>query len=190
MNYIIDEPFSNCLVCAVPVASESLCSKHHLPYSRAWCVSARKGALKNVIDDYKFNRALSAHLVLSELVHQRLPDLPVVEVVPVPTTPRNIRIRGYDHISLLAEDLAKKRSWGMAPLLSRRSNVTQHFAKTAADRRRQAKDFFEISRPVSTEKTYLVIDDIFTTGATLECAADCLRQAGATDVWAVVIVRQ
>jgi predicted amidophosphoribosyltransferase len=108
----------------------------------------------------------------------------------VPTAPKNVRFRGYDHMALVARALAKRRGWTVSTALRRRSNVTQHFAKTATERRRHAKDFFEVRGSVNIDQPHLVIDDIFTTGSTVEAAADCLKQAGATEVWVGVIARQ
>lgn len=111
-------------------------------------------------------------------------------MVPIPTTPHNIRIRGYDHMLLTARALARRRNWCVAPLLSRRNNTTQHFAKSAAERRRQAVGFFEIQKKPEVDRTYLIIDDIYTTGSTIKAAADCLAQAGASAIWVAVVARQ
>ena len=190
-NDIFETPFTVCVVCRELAARDNLCNRHALPYTHLWCAAKREGALEATIDAYKFHRVRAAAHVLAELLDTSLPDLGTkVVIVPVPTAPKNVRIRGYDHMALVARALAKRRGWTVSTALRRRSNVTQHFAKTATERRRHAKDFFEVRGSVNIDQPHLVIDDIFTTGSTVEAAADCLKQAGATEVWVGVIARQ
>ena len=192
-NYIINQPYSVCIVCHEPSAPHNLCSRHQTPYSRAWCVAERSGSVQSLIDALKFERNISAHRALAELFDERLPILPDnTHIVPIPTAPRNVRRRGYDHMLLIARQLAKRRNLQVTPLLTRRNNITQHFAPNVYIRHQQAKTFFEISRKLTTDTTakYLIIDDIFTSGATLKAAAMCLRKAGARSVDIAVIARQ
>ncbi len=189
-NNIYDERFDNCIVCGIPTRNDNLCASHNQSYSRFWCVGHREDTLKLIIDSLKFSRARAAVQDLAELLDYSLPDIPEVVLVPVPTTPRNIRIRGYDHMLLIAKELAKRRNWTVSPLLQRRNNTTQHFAKTATIRRQQAREFFEVRQTDFENKPHLVIDDIFTTGATIESACRCLKDAGVGEVWAGVIARQ
>ena len=91
---------------------------------------------------------------------------------------------------LVARELAKVRGLSMIPILGRNNNTTQHFAKNATERRKQAVDFFNIKHHVKPNFCYLVIDDIFTTGSTVGAAADSLRSAGASNVWIAVVSRQ
>src|SRR5690606_26066931 len=113
-------------------------------------------------------RAKAAYRVLAELLNECLPDISdSITVTWVPTAPKNIRIRGYDHMELIARHLAKLRDWPVRPTLKRKNNATQHFTKNAVQRRRQAAGFFEPRKRLDVTKTYLLIDDIYTTGSTL-----------------------
>ena len=78
----------------------------------------------------------------------------------------------------------------MRCLLRRRTNVTQHVAATAVQRRRQAQQFFRVVGQIDDQAHYLIIDDIFTTGSTIKAAATVLRQAGARYVDIAVVARQ
>lgn len=190
-NYIISQPWTGCVVCGTKLAESSLCRRHRLPYQQAWCLAPRTKAIAALVDGLKFHRQQAAALALAELLAARLPELPTTTVVvPVPTTARHIRRRGYDHMALIARSLARLRGWRYQQPLARTSNITQHFAPSAVVRRAQAKRFFRARQQVAAEKTYLLIDDIFTTGSTLRAAASCLRQAGAQTVLAAVIARQ
>ena len=168
----------------------NLCDSHQQPYDMLWCFGYRRGSVAKIIDDYKFRRVQAAAGILGDLLDSVLPELPAdAVIVPISTTSRNMRRRGYDHMRLIAKHLARKRKVGYSFLLRRRNNVVQHAARSSRQRKRQAKEFFEASQPVDPKKLYVIIDDIFTTGSTLAAAADCLRQAGAENVQAAVIAR-
>lgn len=190
-NYINDEPFNACLVCGVSAGTSGLCNSHALPYSRAWCVSERKGTMLEVIDGYKFKGMRAACVDLAAILDSSLPEMPAETILcPVPTAPKNIRIRGYDHMLLVAKEFGKLRGLKLSKVLVRKSNATQHFAKTAKERRKQAEGFFEIKKQLITDVPYLILDDIFTTGSTVRAAASELRAHGAADVWVAVISKQ
>ena len=192
-NYIIEYPNSTCIVCHSPSDTRNFCSRHNLPYGHAWCVSERSGVIQKLIDELKFERKRAVSKVLAEILNERLPELPKETcLVPIPTAPRNIRRRGYDHMLMISGQLAKLRNLETAPLLIRKNNVTQHFAPNAKARHEQAKNFFEISKKhtIKPRVSYVLIDDIFTSGATLKAGATCLREAGVDLVSIIVIARQ
>lgn len=110
-------------------------------------------------------------------------------MVPVPTIPRHIRQRGYDHTLLIARAFAKNRKLKLSKSIRRLTNDTQ-LSKSARERNLQARSAFEVSGEIDKDKTYLLIDDIVTTGSTVKYAAKALREAGAGDVWVAVIARQ
>lgn len=189
-NDITDEPFQGCVYCRAITTQDNLCSRHQQIFQRFWCCTQRQGVAREVIDSYKFHRAISASRVLASILSVRLPSVSQVAVVPIPTTPHNIRVRGYDHMLLVAKELASLRGWQLTPLLRRRNNITQHFAKNAKERLLQAEGFFEATKFTPRDIPYLLIDDIFTTGATLDAGAKTLRQAGVETVWGAVVARQ
>lgn len=190
-NYILDEPYRKCIFCGMPTTNDNLCQHHNLPYQRAWCLAARQDEIKQLIDIYKFKGVKSGHRDLGGMLADSLPHLPQdTVVVPVPTAPKNIRIRGYDHMLLVARQFAVLRDLDMVPVLARQSNATQHFAKSAAERRKQAGGFFKAKTITDPNRPHLIIDDIFTTGSTVEAAANKLQESGVKEVWVAVIARQ
>ena len=189
-KYITSRQYTSCVLCGRIVKKANLCGTHRQSYDTLWCFGLRQGVIKKIIDDYKFHRVRAAAAVLADLLDSRLPTLPDdVVIVPIPTTSKNMRRRGYDHMLLIAKYLAKRRNLPFSPLLRRRNNVTQHFTKSSKERKRQARYFFEPASMIDPDKTYLIIDDIFTTGATISAAADCLKKADAKRVEVAVIAR-
>lgn len=187
---ISSERFDGCVSCGGPSGQSGLCGTCTLPYSRAWCVGERSGELRKLIDDFKFEGARAAHIPLAELMSEgigRLPETTVI--VPIPTIAPHIRQRGYDHALLLARALAVRQGVGVAPILSRRMTSNQRGA-SKSQREQQARDAFVVRGKVWPDQTYIIVDDIITTGATIKHAARVLREAGATEVWVAALARQ
>ena len=187
---IIYETKNICLVCQRPCGAIGLCNTCRVSYSRAWCVGERKDALQRLIGLYKFERTKSAYLVLADLLALTLPDLPDdIVVVPVPTVPSHIRQRGYDHTLLFVRRLARIKHLKLSRVLIRATNTTQRHTN-ASRRKSQAEQAFTVSQTLDKNTTYLLIDDVATTGATLRYAAEALKNAGAGDVWVAAIAHQ
>lgn len=179
-----------CVICGQPCASGNVCRRHAPPYEALDCALWRRGAVARLIDDYKFHRVRAASGVLARLLDELLPEYDAsTVVVPVPTAPANIRKRGYDHMLLVARQFARRRGLRVERSLVRQTNVTQHYARSAAERRKQAQQFFR-ARSAQADVPYLILDDIFTTGSTITAAAQVLRAAGVRDIRVGVIARQ
>lgn len=183
------EPYEQCIVCQAPSLA-GVCQKHRTAYEKAWCVGERRDVLQRLIGNYKFQNAKAAHRPLAQLLDERLPQLPANAVlVPVPTLSRHIRERGYDHVDLITRELAKWRGLAIERIIERSGNTVQHHA----DRRQrisQALKAFTTTQSVDPEKTYIILDDVVTTGATIGHMAQLLKTAGAQTIWVAVIARQ
>lgn len=186
---IVDEATSACIVCTLP-ARDGICRSCRSTYEKAWCVGERSGPLLATIDGLKFSHVMSAANALAELLDMRLPVLPSDTVlVPIPTIPSHIRQRGYDQTLLIARALAKRRHLPVRQLVQRRHHEVQR-GRTKKERLEQARIAFTCGAPLAADIPYLLIDDVVTTSATLRYAAEALRLAGATTVWAGVVARQ
>lgn len=187
---ITNESFSGCLVCRKAAGPRGLCGSCHVPYWRVWCVSERVDELARLIEGYKFNRQVDAARILGKLIAEQLPSLASnTVVVPVPTIAPHIRQRGFDHTRLIADEIAKQHKLVVQPVLRRRENSVQRHA-SRRQRFLQAKQAYRIDLDLSPEMTYLLVDDVFTTGATLMAATEVLQAAGAKRVWVAVGARQ
>lgn len=189
---IISEPFSRCVACGKDLAGRNgLCGNcNHLPYQRGWCVGERQEQLRRIIGDFKFNNVRAAHKALSELLDAHLPELPPnTVIVPVPTVSSHIRQRGYDHMLLIARQLARTRHLPVDLSLQRATSTKQRGAGKK-QRIEQARAAYLCGKRLDPGKVYLLVDDVVTTGATMQYAAQTLRAAGAETVWVASISRQ
>lgn len=183
--------YTTCVLCDRQPKYGNYCGRHRFPVRQIYCLLLRQGAVLQAIDALKFERKRAVINDLVDITDALLPQLLANSVlVPIPTTPRNTRIRGYDHMKLICRQLGRVRRIPVEQVLQRRNNVTQHFATSAKQRRLQAKEFFRVVGDIDPAKQYCLVDDIFTTGATVREAAHCLRQAGATSVTVIVLTRQ
>jgi predicted amidophosphoribosyltransferases len=183
--------YTTCVLCDWRPKYGNYCGRHRFPVRQIYCLLLRQGAALQAIDALKFERKRAVINDLVNITDALLPQLPTNSVlVPIPTTPRNTRIRGYDHMKLICRQLGRARRIPVEQVLQRRNNVTQHFATSAKQRKLQAKEFFRVVGDIDPAKQYYLVDDIFTTGATVREAANCLRQAGATSVTIIVLTRQ
>jgi ComF family protein len=125
---------------------------------------------------------------LAEWLSNYLPSFPKGTIVShVPTVHSRIRLRGYDQAQLIAKLVAKKQRLTYADVL-RRTKSTRQVGSTRSKRFQQLHGAFAAHKPRRLVGTHiLLIDDVLTTGATLESAAETLRLAGVKKIDAAVI---
>lgn len=167
---------------------DGICANCRPPYTRAWCVGLYDEGLKDLIHGFKFERAKSNHKDLVDLLDKTLPVLPNdLTVTYVTTLSSHRRLRGYDHVRLVARVFAKRRGLKFETALERQGK-TQQRGVGAELRWRQAKIAYASNKKLTGR--YLLIDDVVTTGATLHYASKTLLDAGASEVWVAAIARQ
>lgn len=129
-------------------------------------------------------------MIAADLLDATLPELPANTIVTtIPTASSHIRQRGYDHALLIGKRVAATRSLQFAHLLKRNHELSQKDADRV-ERQKQAETAFEAKGTLDPSVSYLLIDDVVTTGASLRYAAEALAQAGAQTIWVAVIARQ
>jgi ComF family protein len=113
-------------------------------------------------------------------------------IVPVPLSPGRARARGFNQAELIARPLAAANSWPLdAGALVRSRETAQQTRLPARERRANVAGAFAVPDPATVrDRRILLIDDVCTTGATLEACAGPLLEAGAAGVWALVVARE
>ena len=190
---IIDDMYAVCIACESIVGVGNLCRKctELSQLDRAFVVGERRDALKRLIGDFKFNSERASAKVIASLLDARLPYFSQqTTIIPIPTIAPHVRQRGFDHTKLIAKHLSKLRKWPIETnVLLRKTDSVQH--KSSANKRiEQAEKAFEINPRKSIPKQILLLDDIYTTGATVSAAAKLLRNSGATHIDLGIIARQ
>ena len=156
--------------------------------------------LQHVLLQYKFHNALHLAPMLADLLHHALlhyarthqPDV----IVLVPQLDTRTSERGFNHLRLLMQHIALRSIWGKTPptyapdaLVRLHHEHLQIHVKPDA-RRKQVKNAFAVLDKSLFENAHvLVVDDIITTGATLNEIAHVLKKSGAHRVDNLVIAR-
>ncbi len=113
-------------------------------------------------------------------------------VVPVPTTPRRLRARGYNQAELLARELARARALPLRLALSRRAEAPSQTSLSPLERRENVRGAFtpsEHARDAVVGAHVLLVDDVLTTGSTASEAAGTLAAMGARAVTLLAFAR-
>ncbi|MFA5051183.1 MAG: ComF family protein [Patescibacteria group bacterium] len=112
-------------------------------------------------------------------------------LMPIPITRRKLAQRGYNQSLLLAEELSKEFNWPIMEILTKIRDTKSQTSLNKEERKNNVKNVFAIDKKFTEaeikNKNIILIDDVFTTGATLFEAARILRQSGVKEIWAIVL---
>lgn len=153
--------------------------------------------LMALIPSMKYQNRPALAKILGELAAERMqPALqeavssPAV-MVPVPLHPRRRRERGFDQSLLIAQALSKKWGIGLMPKVLRRIRFTESQVRlNAQERAKNVAGAFAVNKRFLPEhSTVLLVDDVITTGATVNGCATILKSAGFQQVFAVALAR-
>jgi ComF family protein len=153
------------------------------------------GSIRLAIHQFKYNDLRCLAVPLAELMSRGwstlFPQDRVVSViVPVPLHPARERKRGYNQAALLARELAPMLGLPMVgDVLVRTKATTPQVGLSPEERRANVRGAFAcIGRSLDGARV-LLVDDVYTTGSTMEAAALALREGGVHSVWAYTLAR-
>ena len=104
-------------------------------------------------------------------------------IVPVPLTGRKQRMRGFNQSAYLADRVGEQLQ---IPLVKKTRNTKSQKKLNAAQRKQNLADAFRAEENIRG-LTVLVIDDVYTTGSTVDAMAQCLKGAGAEQVYFITL---
>jgi ComF family protein len=111
-------------------------------------------------------------------------------VVPVPLGKQRMKERGYNQVGLLARPLAGLLGWRYTPqALVRTRETRSQVGPSPLERKENISGAFRAEPALVVGKDILLMDDVVTTGATLEACSDALVKAGAGKVYALTLAR-
>lgn len=150
--------------------------------------------MRRAIHHLKYGHFKALAAPLGELLAQHMESQPVPAdvLVPVPLHSRRLRERGYNQSALLAAELGKRNGLPVVTdsLVRLRHTKAQVKTADAEERQRNLAGAFGCQNGKLTGKRVVVIDDVCTTGATLNSCAASLRAAGAASVWGLALARE
>ena len=169
------------------------CSKEGMPFEIARSVVLYDGVIKEAIHKFKFEgkKALSPILGRFLVEHLDRGEIPVKKidvVIPLPLSRKRFRQRGYNQTELLAKEISGHYSIDVdSSSLKKVKDITPQFELSREKRMSNVKGAFS-SSPLPG-KNVLLIDDIYTTGATVREASMALKASGAKSVYVLTLAR-
>ena len=153
-----------------------------------------EGLMRRAVHELKYNnfKALGSPLARLLAEYLRARPLPREVLVPVSLHPRRLRERGYNQASILVHELGRLINLPVVEglLLRLKDTPAQARAATAEVRRRNVAEAFACRDGQLRGEKVLLIDDVCTTGATLDSCAVALKKAGAGSVWGLTLARE
>ena len=152
------------------------------------------GVMRQAIHQLKYRNLRALAMPLAMLLNDYLTTNPIPGeiLVPVPLHRKRLRERGYNQSSLLAKELSKLTRLPVVndSLVRQRFTPPQTRTTTVDERRSNVVNSFTCLDHRLRDKQVLLIDDVSTSGATLDACAVALKAAGATSVWGLVLARE
>jgi competence protein ComFC len=184
-----------CPRCGVPQNEADFCnncqsSSPHFMALRAWAIY--KGPVRQAVHRLKYKGDLGLGEVFGHLLMDYLRNLHwhIDTVIPVPLGVERLAQRGYNQASLLARPVA----WGLGldylpEALKRVRETRSQVDLSAVERKRNVLGAFRASRDQVAGRRVLVVDDVATSGATIDSCAAALRGEGAIEVYGLTLAR-
>ncbi|PIR47293.1 hypothetical protein COV06_04385 [Candidatus Uhrbacteria bacterium CG10_big_fil_rev_8_21_14_0_10_50_16] len=187
----------HCPVCEAPTVYGSTCAEHvggdlDGVVALGWYANPQ---LQTLIRQWKYGYVREAEPVIERLVSvwmNQTQQLPTGEwvVVPVPLHPIRERQRGFNQASILSRMVSDELGIPMDTLiLIRTRHVLKAQAKMEDKTKRAANHLDHFRVDGQAPRQVILVDDVYTTGKTMQACARVLKRAGAQTVWGCVLAR-
>jgi ComF family protein len=184
----------SCEYCGKPLISErgrclSCRRTEDRAFDRAIVLFPSTGKYRKLLSSYKFDKHAALGNFFVEIINKTLEEkgLPVeTGIVPVPPRPGKIRNAGWDQIEYLSRLLEKDKHC-IFPVIRCLKRLRSKSQKELGRKNRQTNIKGRILSRKHIPKTALIIDDVITTGSTLDACAVALKAAGAQTVYGLCL---
>lgn len=186
----------SCRICSSHLISQeaTICGECMINFPRfkkAICFGPYEDPLTEAIHTLKFGGIKRLARPLGKLLSTlELPEADII--IPVPAGLKGLRLRGFNHTFYISRELARYMGEAALPLESRllykKKETPPQVGLSAIARKINLRGAFAMRSRLSGERV-LLVDDVITTGATMNECSKTLRKAGASEVTAVALAR-
>ena len=186
------EPFEGAITSAFTCAN---CAHRTIYFDAAVAAYRGRGIVRQMIHEFKYGRQIHLRHLVARWLHAALDDERLCGrrfdvIVPVPLHPARQRERGFNQASLLAELLSAQTSIPAKPVLERIRYTTTQTALDRSERMENLHNAFRLRKNADVRGLrVLLVDDVLTTGSTLNECARILKRASAFSVYAATAAR-
>ena len=158
-----------------------------------WALSFYRGGMKKLIQQLKYQKKKNASAYIHTFLRFTAPEkiLTVPDaVVPVPLYAAKEKKRGFNQTTEIFRPWARQMQYSWQEFLVRQQETRPQYELDRQERRQNMKGAFALTEHMTgqvKDKRILLVDDIFTTGATMEACAKVLSKAGAREVNGLVL---
>jgi ComF family protein len=153
-----------------------------------------EGVIREAIHQLKYKnlRSIAKPMALLLSDYFKANPVPVEVIVPVPLHHRRLKERGYNQSELLARELSLRLNLPLEckSLIRSKYIVSQAKTQSAEERRENVRQAFTCKSSALQGKQVLLIDDVCTSGATLEACASALKTTEPASIWGLVVARE
>lgn len=164
-----------CERCALPAHPLAACPASGAAWGRAGAPLAHSGPAREIVRALKFRGALPLADLMAAAMVAGTPrgSLAGATVVPVPAHPAHRRARGFDHADLLSRAVATRTGLPLRRCLARSGSAVAQLGTGRLER--LARGRIEVAARGPVPPVVLLVDDVHTTGATLQACAAALQ---------------
>jgi ComF family protein len=161
-----------------------------LAFERAWAPFAYEGVCRDVVGALKSRGALPvAGLMAAEIAARAPAHVLEGTLVPVPAHPRRLRRHGFNQAGAIAAALARRTGRPLADVLTRTGSAVPQVGVERRRRLVNARGSVRLANDARAPRQAVLVDDVYTTGATLDACSSALKQSGTAHVAAVTFAR-
>ena len=188
-----DRPFASSVATAYSPQQRCYpCVEHPPSYTRAWTLYPYTPPLRDAIRLLKYQGKVSLVTPLANLMLTALPRLDAIDlIIPVPLHHERLCQREFNQALLLADQIGRHLNISISYTnLVRTTSTPPQTSLSRKSRLKNLRHAFAIRHPVQLKnKRILLLDDVFTTGTTVNECAKTLRRSGSADVFVLTLAR-
>lgn len=196
----LPSPQKRCKICYSPLSDDynnELCTicrfSKNLPFSEMRFIWNYHGRARRLVSAIKYKPSLALAKIAGELLAETAFSFDLQEnydcIVPIPSSKTNLRIRGFNQAEVLAHylSIALEIEVDTGILKHKKDNLMPQASLSHEERLKNIRGAFR-AEPIQGKKI-IIVDDVVTTGATVETAAKILYQAGAAKIGIISLIR-